>query len=132
MSLLQYGFKRQRISDGLTQETEQNFKDPQVDLKNPNSNKTFKIKWLSEFSWLRYDENNKKMFCTICTKHKMKNKFATGGAANISKKSAVKKHVKCKDHTEAEKLETARIQIKFLQNQIFSSNANIRHITIVI
>ena len=50
MSLLQYGFKRQRISDGLTQETEQNFKDPQVDLKNPNSNKTFKIKWLSEFS----------------------------------------------------------------------------------
>ena len=72
------------------------------------------------------------MFCTICTKHKMKNKFATEDAANISKKSAVKEHVKCKDHTEAEKLETAHIQMKSLQNQIFSFNANIRHIIIVI
>ncbi|PKB94366.1 hypothetical protein RhiirA5_438965 [Rhizophagus irregularis] len=71
------------------------------------------------------------MFCTLCIKHKMKNKFATEGTANISKKSAVKEHVKCKDHTDAEKLETARIQIESLQNQIFLSDANVRHIIAV-
>ena len=43
----------------------------------------------------------------------MKNKFATEGAVNISKKSAVKEHVKCKDYNKAEKLETAHIQIEF-------------------
>ncbi|CAI2198897.1 4996_t:CDS:2, partial [Funneliformis geosporum] len=91
--------------------------------------KTFKIKWLSEFSWLHYDD--KKMFCIICVKHKMKNKFVTEGATNISKKSAVKEHVKCKDHIEAEKLETTRIQMESLQNQIFSSDANARHIIII-
>src|ERR1044072_8924397 len=112
MSLLQYGFKRQKINDGETQENKKNPENPQMNLKNSNINKTFKVKWLSEFSWLRYDDNNKKMFCTICMKHKMKNKFATEGAANISKKSAVKEHVKCKDHSEAEKLEAARIQME--------------------
>jgi hypothetical protein len=132
MSLLQYGFKRQKINVTLIQEDEQNPKNPQVDLKNSNSNKTFKIKWLSEFSWLRYDNDNKKIFCTICIKHKMKNRFATEGATNISKKSAVKEHVKCKDHSEAEKLEIARIQMESLQNQIFLSDANVKHIIVVI
>ncbi len=131
MSLLQYGFKRQKISNGLTQEDKQNPENHQIDLKNSNFNKTFKIKWLSEFPWLRYDSDNKKMFCTLCIKHKMKNKFATEGAANISKKSAVKEHAKCKDHTEAEKLETARIQMESLQKQIFLSDANVRHIIVI-
>src|SRR5947207_9413048 len=71
------------------------------------------------------------MFCTICIKHKMKNKFATEGAANISKKSAVKEHAKCKDHNEAEKLEIACIQMESLQNQIFTSDKNIKHIIVV-
>ncbi|GBC50565.2 zinc finger protein 862-like [Rhizophagus irregularis DAOM 181602=DAOM 197198] len=61
----------------------------------------------------------------------MKNEFATERAVNISKKSAVKEHVKCKDHSEAEKLETARIQMESLQNQIFLSDANVRHIIVV-
>ena len=60
------------------------------------------------------------MFCIICTKHKMKNKFGTEGTANISRKSAVKKYVKCKDHNEAENLKIARIQMDYLQNQILS------------
>ncbi|CAI2192340.1 13756_t:CDS:2, partial [Funneliformis geosporum] len=100
-----------RISDSLSQENKQNSKNPQENLKNSNIDKTFKIKWLSEFSWLRYDD--KKMFCTICVKHKIKNKFAT------------------EDHIEAEKLETAHIQMESLQNQIFSSDANARHIIII-
>ena len=134
MSLLQYGFKRQKINDSLAQENEESEKDPenpQLDLKNSNYDKTFKIKWLSEFSWLRYDDDNKKIFCVICTRHKMKNKFATEGAANISKKSAVKEHAKCKDHNEAEKLEIARIQTESMQNQIFSSDANVKHIIVI-
>jgi hypothetical protein len=61
MSLLQYGFKRQRINDNLTQENEKNSENPPIDLKNSSINKTFKIKWLSEFSWLRYDDKNRKM-----------------------------------------------------------------------
>ncbi|CAI2173091.1 5491_t:CDS:2 [Funneliformis geosporum] len=97
MSLLQYGFKRQRINDSSSQENEQNSKNSQENLKNSN----------------------------------MKNKFVTEGATNISKKSAVKEHVKCKDHIEAEKLETTRIQMESLQNQIFSSDANARHIIII-
>lgn len=83
-------------------------------MKNSDSNKTFKTKWLSEFFWLHYDNDNKKMFCTICIKHKIKNKFAIEGAANISKKYAVKEHAKCKDHSEAEKLEIACIQMESL------------------
>ena len=49
MSLLQYGFKHQKINDILAQENEGNEKDsenPQLDLKNSNYDKTFKIKWL--------------------------------------------------------------------------------------
>jgi hypothetical protein len=71
------------------------------------------------------------MFCTICIKYNMKNKFVMEGAANISKKSAVKEHAKCKDHNEAEKLEIACIQMESLQNQIFSSDANVKHIIVV-
>ncbi|CAI2197730.1 3756_t:CDS:1, partial [Funneliformis geosporum] len=41
-----------RISDSLSQENKQNSKNPQENLKNSNIDKTFKIKWLSEFSWL--------------------------------------------------------------------------------
>ncbi|CAI2195806.1 4753_t:CDS:2 [Funneliformis geosporum] len=116
MSLLQYGFKSQRISDSSSQKNEQNSKNPQENLKNSNVDKTFKIKWLSKLSWLHYD--NKKMFCTICVKHKMKNKFATEGVTNISKKSAVKEHVKCKDHIEAKKLETAHLPLRLLPSII--------------
>ena len=64
MSLLQYGFKRQKINESLTQKNDQNHENPPKDPSS-NLNKIFKIKWLSEFSWLRYDNDNKKMFCTI-------------------------------------------------------------------
>ena len=40
-------------------------------------------------------------------------KWKTSLQQNISKKSAVKEHVKCKDHIEAEKLETVHIQIEY-------------------
>ena len=40
-------------------------------------------------------------------------KWKTSLQQNISKKLAVKEHVKCKDHIEAEKLETTHIQIEY-------------------
>jgi hypothetical protein len=46
--------------------------------------------------------------------HKKKNKFATEGATNISKKSAIKKHTNTENHNDAEKLEKARIQMGLL------------------
>ena len=39
MSLLQYGFKCQKINGTLIQKDEKNPKNPQVDLKNSNFNK---------------------------------------------------------------------------------------------
>ncbi|GBC38152.1 zinc finger protein 862-like [Rhizophagus irregularis DAOM 181602=DAOM 197198] len=132
MSLLQYGFKRKKINRNDI------FQEDQISEDEDNSNKdvkklrindkTFKSKWLAEFSWLRYDEINKKMYCTLCMRHKKKNKFATEGATNISRKSAIKEHINTEDHKDTEKLEKARIQMELLQKEHFSSNANTNHI----
>jgi hypothetical protein len=134
MSLLQYGFERKRVNrdDSLN---EQIFDEDGDDNSNKDAkksridnSKTFKFKWLTEFSWLHYDENKKRMFCTLCIRHKKKNKFATEGATNISKKSAIKEHTNTEDHNDAEKLEKARIQMESLQKELFSSNASVNHI----
>ncbi|CAB4487085.1 unnamed protein product [Rhizophagus irregularis] len=132
MSLLQYGFKRKKINRNDI------FQEDQISEDEDNSNKdvkklrindkTFKSKWLAEFSWLRYDEINKKMYCTLYMRHKKKNKFATEGATNISRKSAIKEHINTEDHKDTEKLEKARIQMELLQKEHFSSNANTNHI----
>jgi hypothetical protein len=115
MSLLQYGFECKRINRNDI------FQEDQISEDEDNSNKvvkksrihdkTFKSKWLAEFSWLCYDEINKRMYCTLCMRHKKKNKFATEGATNISGKSAIKEHINTEDHKDAEKLEKARIQM---------------------
>ncbi|GBB87188.1 hypothetical protein RclHR1_13620004 [Rhizophagus clarus] len=132
MSLLQYGFERKRINKNDIFQEDQISEDEDnsnKDVKNPRIHeKTFKSKWLAEFSWLRYDEINKRMYCTLCIRHKKKNKFATEGATNISRKSAIKEHTNTKDHKDAEKLEKARIQMKLLQKVHFSSDANTNHI----
>ncbi|CAB4432331.1 unnamed protein product [Rhizophagus irregularis] len=132
MSLLQYGFERKRIRDDSLQndQVSDNEDNPNKDIKKPCivNSKTFKLKWLTEFSWLHYDENKKKMYCTLCMRHKKKNKFATEGATNISKKSAIREHTNTEDHNDAEKLESARIQMESLQKEFVSSNANTNHI----
>jgi Domain of unknown function (DUF4371) len=129
MSLLQYGFERKRVNRNETSDEESD-DDTNKDAKKSHTNdsKSFKYKWLMEFSWLQYDKNKKKMYCTLCMKHKKKNKFATEGATNISKKSAIKEHANTEDHSSAEKLEKAKIQMESLQKQLFSSNANTNHI----
>src|SRR5437016_3614683 len=135
MSLLQYGFKRKKINDESLQNDQFSDEDNNKDnadkdaLKPPiNNSKTLKLQWLTEFSWLQYDENKKRMHCTLCMRHRMKNKFATEGATNISKKSAIKEHTNTEDHKNAEQLEKARVQMASLQKQSFSSNAHTNHI----
>jgi hypothetical protein len=63
MSLLQYDFECKRINRNKlsNKESEDN------DVKKPYiNNKSFNSKWLAEFSWLRYDENKKRMYvCSI-------------------------------------------------------------------
>jgi hypothetical protein len=75
--LLQYGFVRKRTRDNSVQNDQisDNENNPDKDIKESriNDSKTFKLKWLAEFSWLRYDENQqKKMHCTLCMRHKKK------------------------------------------------------------
>ena len=131
MSLLQYGFERKRINrndifqDQISEDEDNSNKDVK---KSRIHDKTFKSKWLAEFSWLRYNEINKRMYCTLCMQHKKKNKFATEEATNILKKSAIKEHTNTEDHNDAEKLEKARIQMELLQKENFSSDANTNHI----
>ena len=62
MSLLQYGFERKRVNRDQNEQVSNEDKDnSNENTKKPRTNniKTFKLQWLTEFSWLRYDENNK-------------------------------------------------------------------------
>ena|SRR5256885_9791180 len=76
MSLLQYGFERKRIRDDLLQndQVSDNEDNSNKDIKKPciANSKTFKLKWLIEFSWLHYNENNKRMYYTLYIQHKKK------------------------------------------------------------
>jgi hypothetical protein len=131
MSLLQYGFELKRVrSDSLqNDQASDNEDNPSKDAKKSykSNNKIFKLKWLNEFSWLRYDKINKRMYCTLCMQYKKK-KFATEGATNISRKLAIREHINTEDHNDAEKLESSRIQMESLQKEFTSSNANMNHI----
>ncbi|PKY52813.1 hypothetical protein RhiirA4_470676 [Rhizophagus irregularis] len=90
MSLLQYGFERKRIRDDSLQndQVSDNEDNPNKDIKKPciANSKTFKLKWLTEFSWLHYDENKKKMY-------------------------SIREHANTEDHNDAEKLESNKEEI---------------------
>ena len=70
--MLQYDFEHKKINrDDLSQNDQFSDKDKDnfsKNVKKPwiNNNQTFKLKWLIEFSWLYYDENKKRMYCTLC------------------------------------------------------------------
>ncbi|XP_050391917.1 uncharacterized protein LOC126810731 [Patella vulgata] len=38
----------------------------------------FKLKWLTKFPWLRFDDDSRKMYCQLCEKHQVKNDFVSG------------------------------------------------------
>ncbi|RIA97999.1 hypothetical protein C1645_731997 [Glomus cerebriforme] len=51
--------------------------------------KGFQRKWFKEFSWLRYDSKEKKMYCKLYRFHDINIPFAKEGSKNIGKKSAI-------------------------------------------
>ncbi|CAG8695454.1 22249_t:CDS:2, partial [Gigaspora rosea] len=113
MSLLQYGFEQKRVrNDSLKNDQNSDNEDnPNKNIKKfcTNNNKIFKLKWLTEFSWLHYNEDQKK-------------------STNISRKSANREHTNTEDHNDAKKLEISRIQMESLQKEFASSDINTKHI----
>ncbi|CAJ0752731.1 7900_t:CDS:2, partial [Entrophospora sp. SA101] len=108
MSLYQYGFVRNKESSSTS---EININEERSDssiiefedtgskkkvLKNKSDNKQFQYSWLTEFQWLRYNTDNKIMYCIYCRNHNIKTTaFGKNGSKNISKKSAIVEHSKC-------------------------------------
>ncbi|CAJ0871218.1 10681_t:CDS:10 [Entrophospora sp. SA101] len=107
MSLYQYGFVRNKESSSTS---EININEERSDssiiefedtgskkkvLKNKSDNKQFQYSWLTEFQWLRYNTDNKIMYCIYCRNHNIKTTaFGKNGSKNISKKSAIVEHSK--------------------------------------
>ena len=52
-----------------------------------------------DFKWLKFQEDNNSMSCTLCIKHKKSNAL-TGGCRNF-KTSTLTRHADSKDHKEA-------------------------------
>ena len=69
-----------------------------ADRKNPKSD-LFKKNWLRDFKWLKFQEDNNSMSCTLCIKHKKSN--ALTGACRNFKTSTLTRHADSKDHKEA-------------------------------
>ena len=59
------------------------------------------------------------MYCTLYIQYKMKNKFATEGTTNISKKLAIREYINTKDHNNTEKLEKVRANGIFIKAIFF-------------
>ncbi|CAG8665088.1 21653_t:CDS:2 [Gigaspora rosea] len=111
MSLLQYVFEQKRVRDNSLQNNqnsnnEDNEDNPNKNIKKSctNNNKTFKLKWLTEFSWLHYNEDQKKI------------------------KSAIREYTNTEDYNDVEKLEISRIQMESLRKEFTFSDINTKHI----
>ena len=62
--------------------------------------------WNKDFPWLVYEGD--KMFCRLCTKHRMKNIFATTGSINY-RRSALIDHSVSAEHSQAIKVDQVAI-----------------------
>ncbi|CAJ0834369.1 1489_t:CDS:2, partial [Entrophospora sp. SA101] len=80
MSLYQYGFVRNKESSStseinINEERSDSIEDTgskKKVLKNKSDNKQFQYSWLTEFQWLRYNTDNKIMYCIYCRNHNIK------------------------------------------------------------
>ncbi|KAK6168057.1 hypothetical protein SNE40_021959 [Patella caerulea] len=67
-----------------TKDTHNNVTNPVMDVvgNNPTNHvgrpRRFKLKWLTKFPWLRFDDDSRKMYCQLCEKHQVKNDFVNG------------------------------------------------------
>jgi hypothetical protein len=86
--------------------------------------KKFQYAWLIEFRWLRYDNDNKVMYCIYCRNHNIKTTaFGKSGSKNISKKSAIIEHSKCSSHKQALQLEASKTQMEVILSESFDQSA---------
>lgn len=70
---------------------------PPTTSTNVSKTREFKQKWLLEFRWLEYNEEEKKMYCKWCKDDiECKNSF-TKGCENFQK-SSLKEHIIIDDH----------------------------------
>ncbi|CAJ0844075.1 7283_t:CDS:2, partial [Entrophospora sp. SA101] len=132
MSLYQYGFVRNKESSStseinINEERSDSIEDTgskKKVLKNKSDNKQFQYSWLTEFQWLRYNTDNKIMYCIYCRNHNIKTTaFGKNGSKNISKKSAIVEHSKCSSHKQALQLEASKTQMEVILDKSFDQSA---------
>ncbi|GAV06083.1 hypothetical protein RvY_16118 [Ramazzottius varieornatus] len=77
--------------------------------KRSSGERPFQLQWLYQFKWLRYDEENNRMFCDYCTEAKRKNAFGKERGTNNFRKSNCEEHQRSREHRLAqEQLATLR------------------------
>ncbi|MEW8544163.1 MAG: hypothetical protein AB2693_11570 [Candidatus Thiodiazotropha sp.] len=77
----------------------------------PSKVRTFDKNWLKEFLWLRYDEQESKMFCKDCDKSGKRNAMTKGCAT--FQKNALNRHAETSDHKES-------VRVQPMQNKMQS------------
>ena len=72
---------------------------PSTSGQKKTEKRSFQKNWLRDFKWLKFQEDNNSMSCTLCIKHKKSNAL-TGDCRNF-KTSTLTRHADSKDHKEA-------------------------------
>ncbi|CAI2197142.1 19237_t:CDS:2, partial [Funneliformis geosporum] len=88
---------------------------PSKKLKFNRKTGVFQQECLRIYSWLIYDASKKLMFCSICKAHKMSNRFVKEGSKNM-KASTPAEHFTSDNHTQANNLKLAKVQMKKVTN----------------
>ena len=69
---------------------------PSTSGQKKTEKRPFQKNWLRDFKWLKFQEDNNSMSCTLCIKHKKSNAL-TGDCRNF-KTSTLTRHADSKDH----------------------------------
>ena len=72
---------------------------PSTSGQKKTEKRSFQKNWLRDFKWLKFQEDNNSMSCTLCIKHKKSN--ALSGDCRNFKTSTLTRHADSKDHKEA-------------------------------
>ena len=89
-------------------------------------NREYRPEWEKDFDWLRFDENNKKMYCALCRECKKTNSF-TKGCENF-RKSAMTEHEETNDHQLCVKAPEERENLEEIEKRIFSEQERGAHV----